>query len=311
VIVLDTLDVAQPRTRCPTTRKSLLDPDSSTPSSRRVSKSAASFLVCAEAGNPYEKFWDWYESPEWEPDFVAILERFLRPGSVYVDFGAWIGPTVLLAAATADRILCMEPDPLARAELNRNLSLNVDVAAKTTVFGDAIAATDGEVILSSTGEGGDSLSSVVNRRGARTTWKVPAVGILTFLERPDSQRADFLKFDIEGAEYEVIPAMAEHFRERRPSIYVALHPNLLYDKSSTLARLRSGVRILRANSKLLRATRGYKHHYVYDERENALKDVRLQNVLMALMPLPARRFLLIGSCFFTDVDLPRDVLRGN
>ena len=267
---------------------------------RLIAKGPASFRVRTDGPAPYREFWDWYESPDWEPDLVLIFERFLAQGVTYFDFGAWIGPTVLLAGATAGRVVCVEPDPLARAELERNLALNPDIAMKTTVVAAAIAATDGEVVLSSAGGGGDSLSTTVARAGARTSWAVRALGISSFLARAETADASFLKLDVEGAEYEVVLAMADYLRERRPDLYVALHPNLLYDRASLRARVVSGLRVIRANRRLLRAVRFYRHHYVYDERARRLRDVRTRNRIRTAFPLPLRQGLLLGSCFFTD-----------
>jgi hypothetical protein len=171
---------------------------------------------------------------------------------------------------------------------------------KTAVVAAAIAAKDGEVVLSSAGGGGDSLSTTLGVHNARTSWTVEAIGIATFLARAGAADADFLKLDVEGAEYDVVPAMADYLRERRPELYVAFHPNLLYDKVSLRGRVVSGLRVIRANQRLLRAVRFYRHHYVYDERDRRLKDVRTRNLIRMVLPLPMRGGLLIGSCFFTD-----------
>jgi FkbM family methyltransferase len=262
--------------------------------SRKITKAAATFRVDDEH---HRDFWNWYESAAWEPDTIAAFEQFLDDGARYMDLGAWIGPTALLAAATAGRVACVEPDSVARDELKRNLALNPDAAAKTTVFPFAVAATDGTATLSSPGEAGESLSSIVGHFEGETASRVETVAIARFLE---DEPADFLKIDIEGAEYELVPAMEATIRDRRPTLYLSTHPNLILDKSSLGARVRSGLRALRLNRRMLRALLTYRHHYVYDERTGGLKDVRLRNVLRVLAPLPMRPAFLIGACVFTD-----------
>lgn len=126
------------------------------------------------------------------------------------------------------------------------------------------------------------------------------VGIETFLTVEDVRRADFFKLDIEGAEYEVIPGMREVIMERRPSIYVATHPNLIFDKASLASRIRSGLRALYLNWRMLRTLLPYRHHYIYDESDGRFRDVRHQNLLRVLLPMPLRASFLIGSCLFTD-----------
>lgn len=240
-------------------------------------------------------FWDWYAGETWEPETVAVFDRFLHPGARYVDLGAWIGPTVLLAAAKADRIVCAEPDPGAFEILRENLDLNPAVAAKTTALQVAVGPQDGSAILSSAGAGGDSNSSLVRRHDAGSHWTVEQVTLATLLTRAGVDAPDFVKMDVEGAEYELVPTLAGI-----PTLYVAMHPNLLVDKSSLPERLKSSLRALRANRSFLRATLAYRHHYVWDEGRNAFRDVRRQNLLRVLLPLPLRASLLIGACVFTN-----------
>lgn len=257
---------------------------------RTISKAGIAHTVAGP-----ESFWDWYEREDWEPETVAVYDRFLRPGATYVDLGAWIGPTVLLAASKAGRIVCAEPDPKAYPVLLENLALNPEVAAKTTAFPVAVGARDGDVVLSSTGEGGDSNSSVMRPGDAGARWTVEGVTIATLLERASIGSADFVKVDVEGAEYDIVPMLI-----RVPALFVAMHPNLLLDKRSPIVRVVSSLRALRANHRFLRATLAYRHHYVWDESRRGFRDIRRRNLARVLLPLPLRSSFLIGACLFTD-----------
>ena len=103
---------------------------------------------------------------------MAVFERFLRPGTRYVDLGAWIGPTVLLAAPSVARVVCVEPDPVAYAALTGNLSLNAGATTKTAAFQVAAGPLDGTVTLTSEGEGGSSKSSVARSGDTGERWLV-------------------------------------------------------------------------------------------------------------------------------------------
>jgi FkbM family methyltransferase len=256
----------------------------------QITKGGAAFAVTGEGA-----FWEWYESDTWEPETIAVFDRFLRHGDRYVDLGAWIGPTVLLASVRAGRIVCVEPDPEAFPILRENLDLNPEVAAKTTALQAAIGPRDGMVMLSSAGVGGDSNSSVVRPHDAGSHWTVEQVSLPTVLVRAGLAAADFVKMDVEGAEYDLVPTL-----HGIPTLYVALHPNLLVDKGSLGARLTSSLRALRANRRFLRATLAYRHHYVWDEQRRMFRDVRVRNRLRVLFPLPLRASFLIGACVFTD-----------
>lgn len=260
---------------------------------RTIRKAGATFDVVDR--DDHRAFWDFYESGAWEPDTVAVFARFLRPNTRYVDLGAWIGPTVLLAAPSVARVACAEPDPLAFAALSANLELNPEAAAKTVAVPAALGPGDGTSVLSSRGGGGDSNSSVARPGDAGARWDVEQVSFATLLSRAGLDGADFVKIDIEGAEYDLVPAMAG-----RPTLYIAFHPNLLVDKNSLAARISSSWRALRLNHRLLRAVMPYRHHYVYDAATKAFRDVRRRNLVRALLPLPVRASFLIGSCVFTS-----------
>jgi len=268
---------------------------------RTITKADATFRVADD--ERYRQFWDWYESDEWEPDTLAVFERFLRPGARYLDVGGWIGPTVLLAAQTAGGVVCVEPDPVAREELERNLDLNPEARAKTTVVAAAAGATDGTVVLNADGAAGASTSSVVRPVGRGESWYVPQVAAAGLLRDAAIGHDDLVKMDVEGAEYEIVPAIADELSERRPHLYVSFHPNLVFDKTSVRTRLTSGLRALRLNRRLLRALLVYRRHYVWDERRRGFRDVRSRNLLRVLLPLPLRASFAIGACVFTDAEL--------
>lgn len=262
---------------------------------RAISKADVAFHVTDRV--EYRAFWDWYETKTWEPETTAVFARFLRPDTRYVDLGAWIGSTVLLAAPQVSLVVCAEPDPLAFAVLTENLALNPDAAAKTVAVRAALGASDGMVTLSSTGAGGDSNSSVVRPGDAGAHWQTEQVSFATLLSRAGIDAADFVKIDIEGAEYDLVPAMQE---QPARTLYMALHPNLLIDKRSLAARVTSSIRALRLNRRLLRALLPYRHHYVFDEATRTFRDVRMRNVARVLLPLPVRASFLIGACVFTN-----------
>jgi FkbM family methyltransferase len=63
----------------------------------------------------------------WEPAVVRELTRTLRPGDVFFDLGAYVGPFTLLASrivGPGGRVVAFEPDPRTRAVLERNVAAN-------------------------------------------------------------------------------------------------------------------------------------------------------------------------------------------
>lgn len=265
--------------------------------SRAIAKAGIAFDVADR--DEYRAFWDWYETDAWEPETIAVFNRFLRADTRYVDLGAWIGSTALLAAQTVAHVVCVEPDPVAFAALTENLALNPEIEAKTARFPAAVGPSDGTVVLSSRGSGGDSKSSVVRPGDTGAHWQTEQLSFDTLLSRTGFV-PDFIKIDIEAAEYELVPTLVSSTAEAMPTLYIAVHPNLLVDKRTFAARLATSIHALRANRRLLRALLAYRHHYVYDARTEGFRDIRRRNVLRVLLPLPVRASFLIGACVFTN-----------
>src|ERR1700677_4261309 len=60
----------------------------------------------------------------WEDSTFRIIDHYADLKGIYVDIGAWIGPTVLYSASKYNRTICFEPDPVALFDLLENISLN-------------------------------------------------------------------------------------------------------------------------------------------------------------------------------------------
>ena len=269
---------------------------------RRVSKAGLQFAV--DAGTEAE-FWSWFESPTWEPDTVEAMRLYVNDGTLCVDAGAWIGDTVLLAAAWARVLVAFEPDPVARDALQRNIALNPAVD-NVSVRSEALSDRNGEGRLDFGGREGNSLSRLA-AHGAGASNQATSVKLLDvrdFLAEQDLRPGDevFFKLDVEGSEYEVVPAMRPFIRRLRPHLLVSLHPNLRYRKDGVGARSTSGWAVLRQNWQLLRSVRIYRHHFTWDPGIDGFRDDRNANLRRLWLPLPLRSSFLIGTYLFTDED---------
>jgi tRNA/tmRNA/rRNA uracil-C5-methylase (TrmA/RlmC/RlmD family) len=61
----------------------------------------------------------------WEQDTFHILEYYKDlEKDIYIDIGAWIGPTVLYSANIYNRVIAIEPDPIAIERLEENIKVN-------------------------------------------------------------------------------------------------------------------------------------------------------------------------------------------
>ena len=65
----------------------------------------------------------------WEPGTLVLMDKLIDQDTVYIGFGAWIGPTALFAAARAKSVHIFEPDPYCFPDLMANLLLNPQLTA--------------------------------------------------------------------------------------------------------------------------------------------------------------------------------------
>ena len=168
------------------------------------------------------RFWRRAARGLWEPDTLALLEQRLSPQMIVCDIGAWIGPTVLYAARRSRHVYCFEPDTTAYAELLRNLLLN-DVR-NVTPFNLALASGDGMRRMASFGgEPGDSQTSLLAAAAASDAPLVPCLSWTHWHALAQPPRIDFLKIDIEGGEFELLPSMADALAADRPQLLLSTH----------------------------------------------------------------------------------------
>lgn len=188
--------------------------------------------------DPYHsRFWRKATAGKWEPDTFAVLDRFLDPDHDYLDIGAWIGPTVLYGARKARHVWCFEPDPEAFRALAWNIALN-DIT-NVSAFAAAISQDVGIARMASFGgEKGDSMTSLLNAEGANGS-DVLTIGWAHFARSVDLSDVSLVKMDIEGAEFDVLPALLPWLQEQRPALYLSTHAPFLAPEERTerMARL--------------------------------------------------------------------------
>ncbi|GAB4547264.1 MAG: hypothetical protein Tsb0024_17220 [Ruegeria sp.] len=177
--------------------------------------------------DPYHsKFWRKASAGDWEPETFAVLDRHLSPDRDYLDIGAWIGPTVLYGARKARHVWCFEPDPTAYRHLAWNLDLN-DIR-NVSAFGVALSDRFGVARMASVrGERGDSTSSLLHD-GAHGTDAL-TIAWDQFASATDLSGVSLVKMDIEGAEFAVLPTLADWLQDQKPALYLSLHAPLLDD----------------------------------------------------------------------------------
>lgn len=140
-------------------------------------------------------FWPMWSDGRWESGTKRTIDLFAS-GKRCVDIGAWVGPTVLwMHRAGAESIRAFEPDPVAFGVLSTNClinDLNVDLNRH------AVGVDTCGVTLQSNDFGGSETGLLP---GDKIT--VPSVTVAEACAG-----AEFVKVDIEGAEYDLLPEFA-------------------------------------------------------------------------------------------------------
>jgi FkbM family methyltransferase len=171
------------------------------------------------------KFWKLAARGHWEPQTFEILDRFLRPDSNYCDIGAWIGPDVLYAANRCRMVYCFEPDRIAYEYLLRNIRLNR--LRNVRPFSIALSDSDGVRDMSSFGTDlGDSMTSVLNPKEGDSV-QVLCMRWATWLSAAAPGDLHFMKMDIEGGEFSLLPTMADYLARHKPAVYLSTHAPFL------------------------------------------------------------------------------------
>jgi len=201
------------------------------------------------------EYWDRVGRGEWEPHTYGVFDRFLDPDHSYIDVGAYVGATVLYGAHLARHCYALEPNPVAFSILQQNVDLNPSLKNRIMLSRNCLSSTCGPVTLGNTTslDGGDSMSSMLFT-GAPVIWEVPGVTLKRFILDNRIDDCSFIKIDIEGGEFDVVPAIADYLAERRPTVFLSVHPGFVS-------------RPLEAVSALDGVLASYRHVYTPDLRE--------------------------------------------
>lgn len=164
-----------------------------------------------------------------EPDSIGFMRQNVKPGMVALDIGANVGYfTLLLAKLTGalGRVYAFEPSLSTSNLLRENVSLNG--ITNVEIHQVALSEEAGFLELMEGPEGYEVYNTVteVLHPAARTVEFTPrtvrAITIDEFLLEKGITRIDFIKIDVEGAEYSVLKGM-------RQTLEASVHMSILFE----------------------------------------------------------------------------------
>lgn len=174
-------------------------------------------------------FWKSYDNFMWETGYVNFIITNSKLFKVFIDVGSWIGPYSLLAANLGMKVYAYEPDKIAFKELKKNINLN-KFKYKPKIFNFALSNSDGEGILSSNDELGNSISKILLTKKIDENSLI--IKIKSFNNCIDkiildnnkiSSEKFFLKIDIEGHEFNFENSIYKIVKKYNLTCFISYH----------------------------------------------------------------------------------------
>lgn len=166
----------------------------------------------------WDAFWELWESGRWEPETRQLIMDTLKPGDLFLDVGAWIGPTAKWALEAGAKVIAVEPDPIAAAMLLTSMP-----PARVDIWQGALTVGGGEVVLAPNpkdgGFFGDSMSRIGDLGINVDSWTLDQI--------LGGRVPKMVKIDVEGYEVELAPHVLPILAEMRCTVQISCHGQLL------------------------------------------------------------------------------------
>lgn len=198
-------------------------------------KNNCSFLI--SENEPYSMKWFNNHFDTWEKDSFHIFDYYKNHKGIYVDIGAWIGPTVLYCANIYKKVIACEPDPIALSRFKKNISANN--FNNIVLIEKGLSSENGITQFGGNGSLGNSMSTMLiadkveylSYSGLQQTQthdeivEIETITIEKLIEQQniDPQNISLIKMDIEGGEKLVVPSLVNFLDTYKPVFYISLH----------------------------------------------------------------------------------------
>ena len=160
----------------------------------------------------------------YEPHVTAAFRRMIRPGMNVLDVGANIGYFTMLAASlTQGMVMAIEPNAGNMRLLEASRRING--FTQVTPVQAAAASELGLLVLHSAHSNGTTSVPAADLPGLLDAVTVAGLRIDDLL--PAGRNIDFIKIDVEGAEFNALLGAADLIRRCHPVIVSEFSPNLI------------------------------------------------------------------------------------
>ena len=182
-----------------------------------------------------------YFPADYEAENFSLLRKHVRPGMVVLDIGAHIGLFSVIAArwsGAGARVYAFEPAPSTHRVLERTLRMN-HLEGQVAPVNSAMGLAPGTIDFFVSDHEADNSNSLVPYKSDRPLRAIPVKldSIDHFVSEQKLQQVDFIKIDVEGAEYDTLRGGLEVIERFRPVIILAIHPEPIVNRNDSLEAL--------------------------------------------------------------------------
>jgi FkbM family methyltransferase len=207
---------------------------------RNISIPPLGHVLVSENTNNNPNFWGKVDGRiVWERQTFGIFNKYIGSETVVVDFGTWIGPTLLYHAQLSKHSYGIEADPVAYATAEYNVELNRKANPKwgkrITLESTCVSSPEdvGSLTMTAGRKPGMSMSGIGNKvvKPSHVKWKVqchtlPSIFDHWGISKP--YKDHFIKIDVESYECRLIPSFHDWLKDEQylPTLFISFHPQI-------------------------------------------------------------------------------------
>ncbi len=179
-----------------------------------------------------------YFPSTYEHDNFAFMKSCCREGATVLDIGAHIGLFSAIAARVTGeqgRVYAFEPAPATFPVLEQTIRIN-QLGNRICAVNQAMGGEVGSITFYVSDDEADNSNSLVAYKQDRKLngVEVQMNTVDHFADSMHLERIDFIKIDVEGAEYDTLLGARRILATHRPCCILAIHPEPIEKKGDSL-----------------------------------------------------------------------------
>jgi FkbM family methyltransferase len=182
-----------------------------------------------------------YFPSNYEEENFNFLKKSVSKGGVVLDIGSHIGLFSIVASRLVEssgKVYAFEPSPTTFSILKKTIAIN-NVDKSVFPFQKAVGANEGTIQFYISNDSIDNSNSLVKYLSDRELKGIDVAITTTdiFVQEQQINKIDFIKIDVEGAEYDTLMGAKNTLLKFRPNCMVGIHPLAIKAKGDDLNKI--------------------------------------------------------------------------